>query len=338
MARGKLNRGRQTARNVRVGAVIILGLLLLAYGIFQVGRLLDVFAPRYGLVTLVASSGGLIEGAPVTLAGQRIGQVAEIQFIPVDQRIDDAHIRIRLSINQSVRDQIRGDSEATIRTQGLLGDRFVDIMPGSARYPPLDPGDTLPAQPALDYEAVLHSAAITLNEVQGVVVDLRVMTERLARGEGTLGALLEDDRLYERMTVATAELGGLLRSINQSDGTFARLIRDPEMYDRMNRSLARLDSLGATILEGEGTLGRLIRDDSVYQGLVGVIGRADSAVAGVQGFVGGVQNGDGTLSRLVADPTLYDQFLKTVVDLQTLIQSIREDPRSFRPQVNVDVF
>nr|NIP80082.1 MCE family protein [Gemmatimonadota bacterium]NIQ54979.1 MCE family protein [Gemmatimonadota bacterium]NIU75174.1 MCE family protein [Gammaproteobacteria bacterium]NIX44998.1 MCE family protein [Gemmatimonadota bacterium]NIY09223.1 MCE family protein [Gemmatimonadota bacterium] len=172
MARGKLNRGEQTSRQIRVGFVLILALLFLAYGIFQVGRLFDVFASRYTLVTLIESSAGLIEGAPVTLAGQRIGQVADIRFIPVDRRTDGTNVVVRLSVNEGVRDQIRRDSRAALQTQGLLGDRYIDISPGSASYAPLDPGDTLTTEPALDYEAVLYTAANTLDQVQAVVGDL----------------------------------------------------------------------------------------------------------------------------------------------------------------------
>lgn len=337
MARGKLSQGGQAARNVRVAVVAAIGAVFLIYGIYQVGRLFDVFATRYSLVTLVPSSAGLIEGAPVTLAGQRVGQIDEIRFIPVDRRRGENNIYMRLSLNERVRDQIREDSEAALRTQGLLGDRFVDISPGSMGYAVMGEGDTIPSRPALDYEEVLHTAAATLTEVQEVVVGLRGMTTQIESGEGTLGALLEDDRLYDRMTVATTELAAMLQAINRSDGTFARMIRDPQMYDRMNMALARLDSLGGVILAGEGTLGRLMRDDSLYEGLVGMVGRADSAVAGVQGIVGGVQGG-GTLARLLEDPALYDQFLKTVVDLQNLIQAIRDDPRTYRPEIRVDVF
>lgn len=338
MARGKLNRGNQWSRQVRVGIVVILGLVVLTYAIFQVGRLFDVFASRYELVTLVESSGGLIEGAPVTLAGQRIGQVAEIRFIPVERRAVDANLFIRLSINKAVQNQIRGDSEASLRTQGVLGDRFVDISPGSPGLPVLTEGDTLPSHAPLDYEELLQTAALTLSEVQGVVDDLHVMTERMARGEGTIGALLADDRLYERMTSATGQLSGLLNTVNASDGTLGRMIRDPQLYDRMNAALARLDSLGVAILTGEGSLGRLVSDDALYEGLLGVVGRADSAVGGVQGLLTGIEAGDGTMARLLEDPALYDEFLKTVVDLQNLIRAIRDDPRRFRPEVHVDVF
>lgn len=335
MARGKLNRGQQAARQVRVGIVLIVALILLAFGIFQVGRLFDVFATRYPLITLLESSGGMIPGSPVTLAGQRVGQVESVEFIPVETRSQGVTVRVVISVNESVRSQIREDSRAMLQTQGLLGDRFINISPGSPAYPPLEPGDTVRSLPALDYESVLRMAATTMDHMQDVVVDLRTLTNRLADGEGTLGALLTDDVLYERMTTATTELAGLLRSVNRSDGTMARVIRDPTLYENMNRTLARLDSLGALAMEGDGSLGRLMRDDSLYEGLLGVVGRADSTLAGVDGFIAGAAAGEGTLNRLIEDPELYDQLLRTIVDLQALIQAIREDPSALSPEVRV---
>lgn len=335
MARGKLNRGEQAARQVRVGAVLILAIAILGYGIFQVGRLFDVFASRYTLVTLVEGSAGLIEGSPVTLAGQRVGQVGAIDFLPVEQRTDSANIRVLLSINRSVRDQIRSDSRAAVQTQGLLGDRFVNISPGSSAAPVLDPGDTIQSHPALDYDSVLRTAATALEQVQDVVIDLRAITGSMAAGQGTLGALLQDQRLYERMTTATNELAGLLRTVNRSDGTLSQLIRDPTLYNRLSTTLARLDSLGEVALDGEGTLGRLIRDDSLYSALVAVTGRADTTLAGVEGMVQDLADGDGAVARLLEDPELYDQLLKTVVDLQNLIQALREDPSALGPTIRV---
>lgn len=335
MARGKLNRGRATAQQVRVGIVLIIALIFLGYAVYQVGRLFDVFADRYPLVTVVESSAGLIEGAPVAVAGQRVGQVDEIRFIPVEERTGNANIYIRMSISESVRDQIREDSRAALRTQGLLGDRLVDISPGSAGRPVLQPGDTIRSEPALDYEQVLQTAATTMEQVQGIIVDLEVMTGALAAGEGTIGALLADERLYERMTTATTELAGLLRAVNRSDGTLARLIRDPALYDRMDATLARLDAIGVAMLEGEGTLGRLVQDDSLYESMVGVAGRADSALAGLEGFVAGMNGGEGSLARLMEDPALYDELLKTIVDLQTLVAELRANPEALSPDIRV---
>jgi phospholipid/cholesterol/gamma-HCH transport system substrate-binding protein len=338
MARGKLNQGTQRASQVRVGLVMLLSLVVLAFGIFQVGRLFDVFATRYHLFTLVENSAGLSAGAPVTLAGQRVGQIDEVRFIPAAERVGNANVRIRFSINRNIQDQIREDSYAVLRTQGLLGDRYIDISPGSPTHPILAEGDLIRARPGLDIEQVVETAARTLDDVQEIALDLKATTTRLARGEGTMGALLSDDRLYERMTAATTELTGLLATVNRSDGTMSRLIRDPAMYEQMESALIRLDSIGATILSGRGSLGRLVHDDALYEGLVGFVDRADTALVHVEGFVGGLTEADGTISRLLEDPELYDQLLRTIVDIQNLIQEIRENPREYRPDVNVRVF
>lgn len=335
MARGKLNRGQQATRQVRVGIVFIVAVILLAVGVFQVGRLFDVFATRYPLFTLLEGSGGMIAGSPVTLAGQRVGQVESVEFIPVENRRGSATVRVRFSVNENVRTQIREDSRAMLQTQGLLGDRFVNISPGSPGHAILRPGDTIPSVPALDYETVLQMAATTMVHVQDVVIDLRTLTNQLASGEGTLGALLSDDLLYQRMTTTTTELADLLRTVNRSDGTMARVIRDPELYERLNSTLARLDSLGALAMDGDGSLARLMRDDSLYEGLLGVVGRADSTLARMEGFIAAASEGDGAINRLLQDPALYDELLKTIVDLQALIQTIREDPSLLSPEVRV---
>lgn len=338
MGRGKLNRGTQRASQVRVGLVFALGMLLLIFGVYQVGRLFDVFASRYPLITLVENSAGLMAGAPVTLAGQRVGQVDEVHFIPVHERVGSANIRVRMSVNRGVQDQIREDSRAALRTQGLLGDRFIDIIPGSPAVRMLEPGDTIMSEPPLEMEQILEMAAGTIEHVQEIAGDLQLTTERIARGEGTIGALLADDRLYQRMTAATTELNDLLATVNGSDGTLSRLIHDPAMYDLMEGALVRLDSLGAAILAGEGTLGRLMSDDGLYDGMLGVMGRADTTLLGVQGLVEELGDRDGTIGRLLEDPELYDQFLKAVVDVQNLIQAIRADPRTYRPDVHIRVF
>jgi phospholipid/cholesterol/gamma-HCH transport system substrate-binding protein len=338
MARGKLSQGTQRASQVRVGLVIIASLIVLFFATYQVGRLFDVFASRYTLIMLVENSAGLMAGAPVTLAGQRVGQVSQVEFIPVRERAGGANIRIALGVNREVQDQIRADSWASLRTQGLLGDRFIDITPGSSGARILEAGDTIRAEPALDIEVVLETAARTLDGVQAMAEDLQTTTARLARGEGTAGALLTDDRLYERMTEASGELAVLMNTLNRADGTISRLIHDPAMYERMETALIRLDSVALAVLGGQGTLGRLLVDESLYDGMVGAVGRVDTTLAGVEGFILEMTEADGTVRRLMEDPALYDELLKAIVDVQNLINAIRENPREFRPDVQIRVF
>jgi phospholipid/cholesterol/gamma-HCH transport system substrate-binding protein len=325
-------------RQARVAVLVIGGLLLLIYGVYRVGAVYDVFASRYELVTLIPSALGLREGAPVTLAGQRIGQVKSVEFIPLQRQTGTNHLAVRLAIAEEVREQIRADSRAFLRTQGLLGDKLVDIEPGTPGARILVQGDTLLAGKSLDLESFLAQAAGALDTANLIVADLRGITAGLNSGSGTMGQLLRDDRLYQRMVAATTSLQGTLEQVNRADGTLGRLIRDPMMYDRMARAVGRVDSLGAMLLYGQGAMTRLLRSDSLYTRLLGTVASADSTMAGLNAFVARVNNGQGSLQRLMTDPQLYDQFLRAVIDLQTLINAVRTDPDRFKPNIRVDIF
>jgi phospholipid/cholesterol/gamma-HCH transport system substrate-binding protein len=339
MARARLaSAGWMGARQLRVGALILVSGLLLAYAIYRVGATLDLFARRYEIVTLVPSGLGLREGAPVTLAGQRVGQVRRVEFIPVGQKVGDANLRVTLGLAMNIRDQVRTDSRAFLRTQGLLGDKFVDISPGSTAGQVLLPGDTIIAGRSLDLDEFMMQASEALEQATGIVGDLQALSGGLLRGEGTVGRLLQDDQLYATLTGATTELRRTLGEINRADGTFGRLIRDPALYQQLNRAVARVDSLGAMIIYGDGTLGMLLRDDLLYQRVLGAVDTAGIAVGGLTGFLQRMTEGDGTVQRLMADPALYEEFLRAVTDVQTLINDIRLNPGKYKPNILIDIF
>ncbi|CAN5668982.1 MlaD family protein [soil metagenome] len=325
-------------KQIRVAALITVSLLLLVYAVYRVGAVLDVFARRYEITMFVSSGLGLREGAPVTLAGQRIGQVSQIDFIPVQQKVGEENLRVVLAIAQNVQDQIRDDSRAYLRTQGLLGDKFVDIAPGSSGSRILQPGDTITAGRSLDVDEFIMQASNALEQATGIVANLENLTGGLVRGDGTAGRLLNDDQLYVALAGTADELRRTLAEINRADGTFGRLIRDPQLYNQLHGAVAKVDSLGGLILYGNGSLGMLLRDEALYAGLLGTIGAADTAVVGLSGFIRRMTEGDGTIQRLMADPALYDEFLRAVVDVQTLINDIRLNPGKYKPNILVDIF
>jgi phospholipid/cholesterol/gamma-HCH transport system substrate-binding protein len=338
MAAQKVKRGNFASRQVRVIGLAVVGVLLLAYAAYRVGKIFDVFSSRYEVVTLVPSVLGLREGAPVTLAGQRIGQVKEIVFIPLGSKTAENNLRITLALARDVQEQIRGDSRAYLRTQGLLGDKFVDISPGTPSAAVVLEGDTLIAGASLDFEQFLGLAATALDEANLIVGELRSITQGIARGDGTIGALFNDEELYGRMVATTGQLQLTLSQINSADGTLGRLMRDPQLYVRMNAAVERVETLGAALVDGDGTIARLLRSDTVYRALIGAAASADSAMSGVQSIIARLDQGDGTLQKLMRDPLLYEAFLKAVVDLQTLITDIRLSPDRYKPVIRVDVF
>lgn len=314
---------------VRVGIVLIVALTILSLGVFLIGNIGDVFGNRYRLVTLMESAAGLVPGAPVQVAGQNVGQVDRIEFIRPEARPPGGEaVAVWLGVNVGIREQIRSDSRARVRTQGLLGDRLIDIEPGSPEQPVLEEGDTLAAAPALSYQELLGQAADAVQSLTTLSRDLTEALAGVARGEGTLGRLLVDDSLYAELVELSAGMNAVLGPLREGEGALGRLLRDETLYDRLLSATARLDSLSEGALEGEGTLGRLIRSDSLYRALAGSAARADSLLAAVS-------RGEGAVGQLVTDERLYEELLKTVVDLNALLQELRADPERFIPPVRV---
>lgn len=323
---------------IRVVVLLIVALFILALAVYQAGKVFDVFADRYELVTLLPDASGLREGGAVTLAGQRIGSVDEIEFIPLEDQHDGLHLRLVLKVSTEVSEQIRHDSRSRVRAQGVLGDKFLDITPGTAGAPVMMPGDTLLSDAPIDYEEVIARAAGMIDQAEAVIANLQIVTGSIARGEGAIGRLLNDDVLYERMVLTTTELATTLHGVNTSDGTIGRLMRDPALYERMAGALAGIDSLTGTLSQSEGTLGRLVHSDSLYNALTGTVQRADSLLVQLEITAQRMHSGEGTIARLMNDQQLYDEILKSVVDLQTLLMDIRENPDRYTPDVDVDVF
>ena len=326
------------AKGLRVAALVIIGILLLAYGVYRVGKIFDVFADRYTIVTLLPSVAGLREGATVALAGQQIGQIDAIEFIPMELKRDSNHLKVTLNVAQRVAEQIRHDSRVVIRPQGLLGDKYIDIMPGTLQSPMLAAGDTIVSETALDMDQMFASATEALDAVGLVLADLGKITAPLAAGEGTMGRLLQDEQLYGTMVEATGEMQALLSTINRGEGALGQMIHDPVLYQRMVSAMTRIDQLGGEILNGSGTLSMLIRSDSLYRGLTGTAGKADVAATELASLLQRLNRTDGTLNRMLTDPRLFDEFLKSVIDMQTLINDVRENPKKYVPPINVKVF
>lgn len=306
---------------LRVALVILAAVGIVVLAGYKLGQAANLFTRRYDLVVFLPAANGLRPGGSVTLAGQLVGTVKEIQFLPVD--FDTTrNLRIVARIDRSLREQIREDSEARLRTMGLLGDKVLDISPGTPRYAVLEPGDTLRAAVSLDYDAVIEKAASAVDDMVVLTRDLRTITGGLAKGQGTMGQLLTNRAMYDELTGAMARANSLFASLQNPNGTFGRILNDPTLYARMTATVSSLDSTLRLVQSSEGSMGRLLRDTTLYTNLVGIAGGADSLMKLMT-------RQDGAVSRLLSDETLYDQLTKLTTDLGAVLADVRRDPKRY---------
>jgi phospholipid/cholesterol/gamma-HCH transport system substrate-binding protein len=305
----------------RVGAIIVAALLILGLAAYKLGQAANLFAKRYELIVYLPNANGLRQGGSVTLAGQLVGTVKEIEFLPVDYDTT-RNLRITARIDRRLREQIRRDSEARLRTMGLLGDKVLDISPGTPQFAVLEPGDTLRVATAMDYEAVLAKAAGAVDDVVGLTRDLRVVTAGLAQGRGTIGQLLTNRAMYDQVTNAMARANTLFASLQNPNGTFGKMLNDPTLYNRLTNAVSSLDSTLVALNSNQGSMGRLLRDTTLYTNLVGIAQGADSLMSMLS-------SADGFVGKLLTDQTLYDQLNKLSTDLGGVLADVRRDPRRY---------
>lgn len=306
---------------LRVGVFAIVALAILTYAVIKLGRAARLFSTRYTLVAFVQNANGLREGGQVTVAGQLAGSIKKIEFLPVDA--DTLHnLRITVDIDQALQQQVRTDSRVFLRTQGLLGDRYFDITPGTPGHPPLHDGDTLTLGNSVDYDVMIQRAAVVLTDVQGLTHDLRGITQSLVRGEGTVGQLLTNRELYDRLNSTLGETSQLLQRLQNPNGSVGRLLDDPQLYLNLTQMVSQVDTLVSRINSGKGTAGKLLQDDSLYNNLVRVTSRADSLVSIMS-------HGDGTAGRLLTNPELYDQLVESVKHLNEILADVKKNPKRY---------
>ena len=314
---------------IRVGLAVLVAIIVLAVAVFFIGETGAVFGERYQLTTLMPSANGLIKGASVRVAGQDVGKVQAIDFVPIAERRHPNHVlRITMAIDRSVSEQIREDSEARIRTQGLLGDKIIDVTPGTSGSRALQEGDTLYSAVAVDYEQMLASASELVDDLAVMLRNFRAIADTLLAGHGTAGRLLTDSALYVELLNTSRSMNDFLGAVGRGEGALAQLAQDEQLYQDLRSVVAGLDTLTSALISGDGTLSRLLTDETLYVELSSTSARADSLLAALEA-------GDGTLGLLLTDQELYEGLLKLLVDVQAVVSELRENPRKYVPPIRV---
>ncbi|MEE9208505.1 MAG: MlaD family protein [Gemmatimonadota bacterium] len=318
-----------TREHVRVGIVLILALGLLTFAVLRIGGSGHVFGERYRLVTTLRTAAGLAPGAVVQLAGQSVGQVDQVELIePEDRPASGEAVAVWLAINLEVQNQIRSDSRAQVRTQGLLGDKVIDIRPGTAEARVLMPGDTVPSAGSTDYDALIAEGALAVEDLTELTRNLADLTSGFLAGQGTIGQLVTDDALYTRIVSISQSLDELLAGVASDSSSLVQLLTDDVLYHSLRSSVAAFDTLTSIVAAGEGTLGRMLRSDSLYLALRSTVRRSDSLLASMQA-------GQGTAGKLLTDDRMYEELLKTVGELNSLLKAVQEDPDRYVPPISI---
>src|SRR5437899_6860307 len=195
------------SREVRLGLFIVMTLLIFAAGVFWIGEKQFLFHSTYRLVAEFQNVAGLNAGAEVRVGGIHEGTVRQIQ-LPARP---NEKARVLMDLGERTQNVIKKDSVASIRTEGLVGDKFVEISFGSEQSPKVKDGDTIQGTPPLEISdllnktnQVLDTTNAAVRDVQGTANNLKSITTKIDQGQGTIGALINNKKIYQNVNAGAS--------------------------------------------------------------------------------------------------------------------------------------
>src|SRR6266404_2056418 len=312
-------RKQLTWAELRVGLFVLVGLTVLGAGIFYVTGA-GILGPKYRLKTFLPEVSGLAKGASVKLDGVEIGNVESIKLVPRGQGRPlekNRNIEVDMRIDRRFQNDILTDSVASLVTEGLLGNRYVDIERGFTGTP-LKENQEIPGAEEKAKKEVVERSAELLGNLTALTEDAQDMVAGVKNGRGTLGKLLTDEQAYNHLSNILARGDQLVANVQAGQGTIGKLVASDEMYNKVDKALDNVNGIITDVRDQKGTIGKLLYDPSLYD-------QAKQAIANTNSLVADVRAGKGSLGKLATDDTLYNKLRDTSSNLASATAKLNDN-------------
>ena len=292
---------RELGLKFRVGVFVLLALAAFLGTIYALGARARLFEARYVIHADFTEVAGLTEGATVRLAGVQIGRVTGVHLPPHP----GGKVRVDLSIAKRFSDRVRKDSVARIETQGLLGDKVVEVTVGTTAAPALRAGEVLAARDPTDFGRILSEGAGAAKDVGALVAELRKSAETLNRS-----------KLIENASSTVDRINRVVDQVEHGRGwAHALLYEEPVALRKLNEAIATTQALLDRVERGQGVAGVLASPESTAAAKRFVL-----AMDRLARMVEKPEGEEGLLPGLLFDP----KYKGTLEDLRVTAHNLRE--------------
>jgi phospholipid/cholesterol/gamma-HCH transport system substrate-binding protein len=340
---------------LKVGLTVVIALVTLFTLILFMTSTGGLFTPKIILRSYFDNASGLRVGAPVRLDGVDIGSVIRIRVVPYqDRKLTPVEVTMKVSTKYHY--ALHKDSMTVLSTAGVLGETYLDIDSSQAKLPQVENGDVLPSREVPDFTDVVRASQSTLQNLDALEKRVDRILAFVESGNGSVGKLIYDPTLYNRLTSTVNEFQGLVAKVTQGNGTLGKLVSDDQLYTKLNATVDKVNLLIDDLNAGKGTAGKLLKDEALYKNLNATIANAkkltDEINAGKgplgkltkdQQLADKLQNtinklsdlsdrlaaGEGTFGKLLQDPSVYNNTDQMLVESRELVKAIRENPKKY---------
>ena len=280
---------KSTAQKIKLGIFVILGTILLVSALYFIGNRQNLFGKNIKLNAQFSNVNGLLLGNNVRYSGINAGTVNGIEMI------GESQIIVTMIIDAKIGARIHKNAVATIGSDGLVGSMIVNIIPRKGIFPPVVSGDTIETYSKIGADDILTTLNVTNENAAILTSDLLEITNKVLKGKGTIGMLINDSIMANDLkqsifqlkqatngaSGAMQELNTIISSVNYSESVAGMLLSDTIAAGKMriilenleksshniNVMTGSLDAYVSEIKQGEGALNFLTQNEKFVKNL-----------------------------------------------------------------------
>src|SRR5579862_8799145 len=342
---------------LKVGVIVLISTIILVTLLFLMTSSsgLGILTHKLTVSTYFANSAGLKTGAAVNLEGVTIGTVKTVTIDNSPER-KLTPVKVVMKLDDKYAATLKKDSKASLSTVGVLGDTVVDINSQFAVGQRLQDGDVLKTLETPSITDVVKASQGTIESLNVILAKMNVIVDNIQSGKGSIGQLINNPDLYNKVNNTVDELQKLAKNLNSGRGSIGKLLTDDSLYDRLNDTVAKLQNIADSLDKGKGSAGMLLKDDALYKNLNSTVSHANSLLADadagkgglglmlkdpkfrqdlsgtlaqVNTLVTGINEGRGTLGKLATDDSVHTNLNKLLTASTDLVTTIRSDPKKY---------
>lgn len=298
------------SRAVIVGIFTILGIAIFALMILTLGSQRKTFTKSITIKSFFTNVNGLQKGNNIWYTGVKVGTIRNVEMQ------ENGQVEVEMFIDESAKRFIHKDARAKLSSDGLIGNKIVEIYGGNTQSATIEDGDVLKTDTLFSTDQLMNTLSQNNDNLLGITANLKSITDQIAQGKGSIGKLLSDETLTDQINL-------LAKSLNHSAQNLEKITA------AVNEFAGKLNQ--------KGTLAdNLVSDTTIFNTLKGITARLKTVTDSSQNFVNslnvtgrtlkeGIQNPNSPIGMLTVDQQASKQIRQTLSNLQSASQKLDED-------------
>ena len=301
----------QNFKNIRLGLFVIIGTLFLVLALYFIGNNQNLFGSNFTVHAVFKNVSGLQKGNNVRFSGINVGTVRDIEMI------NDTSVLVSFILKEEMNQFIRRDAIASLGTDGLLGNRIINVIPGDGSDRLINDGDTLKVYHGIDEDEMFSLLERTNYNVAVITNSLVDILKDVKEGKGTVGRLISDSTLAN-------DINETVRNLNASSK------RAVEILEELDRNIANVS-------EGKGTVGMLLNDTTLANNINQIFEEIHASTSNVEEIsqdirelVTQIQSGSGLTGSVIGDSTMVNSLEESLENIRQGTESFNENMEAMK--------